>query len=299
MAITTTAIKDLLRPGLNAVFGDYANYPSQWSEIFETYDSKMAVEYDVEIRMTGLAQLRPEGSPTAVDTMGERVVSQYIHRYVALQLQITRQAIKDNLYQTEFPLMVKALKKSMHQTKEILGAAILNNGFNAAFPLGDGQPLYSLNHPIDAGVVANRPAAIVDLNEASLESAIISIQQFKDQAGLLVMTQPQKLVVPPQNQFAAQRILGSQFRVNTANNDINAMYSMQSIPQGFKVNQYLTSPAAWYVVTDAPEGFKHFVREKVETDMYTDFSTQNLMCLAVERYSFGVSNFRCSYASGT
>jgi len=299
MAINTTAIKNLLRPGLHAVFGDYANYPSQWSEIFETYTSDMAVEYEVEMRLSGLAQIRPEGAPTAVDTMGERVISTYIHRYVALQLIITRQAIKDNLYKTRFPLMVKALKKSMAQTKEILGASVLNNGFNAAIPIGDGQPLFSLNHPIDTGVVANRPAAIVDLNEASLEAAIIGIQGFQDQSGQLVMTLPQKLVVPRQNQFVAERILGSQFRTNTANNDISALYSMKSIPMGWKCNQYLTSPAAWYLITDAPEGFKHFVREKVETDMYTDFSTDNIMTKAVERYSFGVSNFRAAYASGT
>lgn len=297
MAINTTAIANLLRPGLAAVFGDYPLYPSQWSDIFETYESDKAVEIEVEMKLLGLAQIRPEGSPTAVDTMGQRIITNYVHRYVALSFNITRQAIMDNLYKTKFPLMVRALKKSMAQTKEILGASVLNNAFLAAFPIGDGQALCSTSHPIDGGTVANTPAVNADLNEASLESAIITIQQFKDQAGLIVQTKPQKLVVPPQGQFVAERLLASAFRTNTANNDISAIYNVSAIPQGYRVNQYLTLPNAWYVLTDAPDGFKHYVREAIETDVYTDFSTDNLMAKAVERYSFGVSNFRAVYGS--
>lgn len=297
MAINTTAIANLLRPGLAAVFGDYPLYASQWSDVFDTYESDKAVEIEVEMKMLGLAQIRPEGSPTAVDTMGQRIITSYVHKYVALSFNITRQAIMDNLYKTKFPLMVRALKKSMAQTKEILGASILNNGFNAAFPIGDGQALYSVNHPIDGNVVPNTPAVQADLNEASLESAIITIQQFKDQAGLIVQTKPEKLVVPPQGQFVAERLLGSAFRTNTANNDISAVYNVSAIPQGYRVNQYLTLPNSWFVITDAPDGFKHYIREPIATDVYTDFSTDNLLAKAVERYSFGVSNFRATYGS--
>lgn len=297
MPINTGAIANLLRPGLKSVFGDYAQYPSQWSDIFEVHTSDKATEYEVEMKMMGLAQIRPEGSPTAVDTMGQRIVTQYTHRYVGLSFNITRQALMDNLYKTRFPLMVRALKKSMAQTKEILGASVLNNGFNANFPIGDGQPVFSVNHPIDGAVVANTPAVQADLNEASLESATVTIQQFKDQAGLICMTKPHKLVVPPQLQFVAERILGSSFRTNTNNNDISALYSMTTIPQGFRINQFLTNPSAWFLLTDADDGFKHYVREKIEVDVYADFSTDNLMAKALERYSFGISNFRAAYGS--
>lgn len=297
MAINTTAIANLLRPGLAAVFGDYPAYPSQWSEIFDTYDSDKAVEIEVEMKMLGLASIRAEGAPTAQDTMGQRIVTSYVHRYVGLMFIITRQAIMDNLYKTKFPLMVKALKKSMAQTKEILGASILNNGFNAAFPIGDGQPLYSVNHPIDGNVVANTFAVQADLNEASLEAAIVGIQQFRDQAGLIVMTQPQKLITPPQGQWTATRLLESAFRTNTPNNDISAIYNTSAIPRGNRVNQFLTNPNAWFIITDAPDGFKHYIREEIETDVYTDFTTDNLLAKAIERYSFGVSNFRSSFAS--
>lgn len=297
MAINTTAIANLLRPGLAAVFGDYPAYPSQWSEIFETYDSDKAVEIEIEMKMLGLAQIRGEGAPTAVDNgMGQRTVTSYVHKYVALSFSITRQAIKDNLYKTKFPLMVRALKKSMAQTKEILGASVLNNGFSASYPIGDGQPLFSALHPIDGGTVSNT-SANADLNEASLESAIISIQQFKDQAGLIIQTKPEKLIVPPQVQFVAERLLQSVYRTGTANNDISATYNLSAVPQGYRVNQYLTSPTAWFLMTDAPDGFKHYIREAIETDVYADFSTDNLLAKALERYSFGVSNFRASYGN--
>ena len=298
MAINTSAIASLLRPGLASVFGDYPQYPSQWSEIYETYESDKAVEIEVEMKMLGLAQIRAEGAPTAVDTMGQRIITNYVHKYVALSFNITRQAMVDNLYKTKFPLMVKALKKSMAQTKEILAAGLLNNGFNPLFPIGDGQPLYSTSHPIDGGVVPNTPAVQTDLNEASLESGIITTQQFRDQASLICHTQPVKLIVPPQGQFTSERLLASAFRTNTANNDISAIYNVSSVPQGYRVNQYLTNPNAWFLLTDAPDGFKHYVREAIDTDVYTDFATDNLLAKAVERYSFGVSNFRSSYASG-
>lgn len=298
--INIAAIQSLLRPGLAAVFGSYPQYPSQWSEIFDVYESDKTVEIEVEMKFLGLAQIRPEGSPTAMDSMGQRIITNYNHKYVSLGFQITRQALMDNLYKTKFPMMAKALRDSLAQTKEILGASILNNGFNSAYPIGDGQPLFSTTHPIDGGTFANTPATQADLNEASLESAIIAIQQFKNQAGLIVQTKPKKLMVGPQNQFVAERLLASAFRTNTANNDISAIYNISAIPEGYRVNQFIQpagSKNPWYVLTDAPDGFKHYVREKIETDMYTDFSTDNLLAKAVERYSFGVSNPRAAYGS--
>lgn len=297
MTINTGAIANLLRPGLAAVFGDYPMYKSQWSEIYEVYESDKATEIEVEMKLLGLAEIRPEGSPTAMDNMGQRIITSYTHRYIALGFQITRQAIMDNLYKTRFPMMAKALRDSLAQTKEILGASVLNNATNAAFPIGDGQPLASTAHPIDGGTFANTFNAHMDLNEASLESAIIGIQQFKNQAGLIVETKPTKLIVPPALQFTAERILGSAFRTSTNNNDISAVYNVTSVPQGYRVNQFLTSTnSQWFLLTDAPS-FKHYVREKVETDVYTDFSTDNLLAKGVERYSFGVSNARGVWCS--
>lgn len=296
MTINTAQIQSLLRPGLAAVFGSYPKYPSQWSEIFETYTSDKAVEYETEVKLLGLAGFRAEGSPTLMQDMGQRFITSYVHRYLALGFQITRQAMADNLYKDKFPIMARALRDSMAQTKELLGASILNNGFTTGI-IGDGQTLYSTAHPIDTGVIANTPAVQADLNEASLEAGLIAVQQFRDQAGLLVMTKVKKMIVPPQGQFVAERLLASAFRVNTPNNDVSAIYNMSMVPEGFRVNQYLTLPNSWFLITDAPNGFKHYIREKVETDVYTDFQTDNLLAKAVERYSFGVSNFRCTYGS--
>ena len=300
MPINLAQEAQLLRPGLASVFGSYDMYPSQWTEIFEKYKSEKAVEIEVEVKFLGLGQIRPEGTPTAMDTMGQRIVTNYNHKYVGLGFIITRQAMLDNLYKTRFPMMTESLKKSMGQTKEILGASILNNGFNSAFPIGDGQALFSTAHPVDGGTYANTPSVTSDLNEASLEQACIGIQQFVDQAGLIVMTKPQKLIVGPQNQFVADRLLESQFRVNTANNDINALYNMSMIPHGYRVNQFITQISggnAFYVLTDAIDGMKYYEREALETDVYCDFSTDNLEVKAVERYSFGVSNARAVWGN--
>lgn len=297
MAINTGEIESLLRPGLAAVFGEYDMYPSEWSEIFDVYESDKDVEKEVEMKFLGLAQIREEGSPTAVDTMGQRIITTYHHQYVALSFIITRQAIMDNLYKTRFPMQARALRDSLAQTKERLGAAILNNGFSPSYPVGDGQPLFSTQHPIDGGVYPNRPAIPADLTEGSLESALITIGQFKNQAGLIIKTMATKLVVPSKNQFVSERLLGSAYRTQTANNDISAVYNLSSVPQGYRVNHFLTLGNSWYLLTDAPNGFKHYIRERIETDVYTDFSTDNISAKAVERYSFGVSNPRAAYGS--
>jgi hypothetical protein len=296
MATNTTAIVNLLRPGLKDVFGDLPGYRPEWPEIFESGTSDKAVEYEVEMKFLGLGQIKNEGGPIAMDTMGQRIVTSYVNRYVALQFQITAQAVADNLYKDKFPMMVKSLKKSMAITKEILGASVLNNAFNNNFPIGDGVSLCNTQHPIDNGYVANTPTIQADLNEASLEQALIAISLFKDQAGLISMVLPEKLVVPPQGDFVASRLLNSQFRVGTPNNDINAINYGSRIPKGYVVNHFLTLPNSWFVLTNC-EGLKHYVREKIRTDMWSDFSTENIMAKAVERYSFGCSNFRSIYGS--
>lgn len=297
MTINTTAIRDLLRPGLAAVFGDYPMYPGQWSEIFETNSSDKAVEIEVEIKLLGLAQIKAEGASTVYENMGQRYVTNYVHRYTSIGFIITRQAMKDNLYQSRFPLQAKALRQSMMQTKETLGAAVLNNGFSSSFPIGDGKALYATDHPTDTGTVANTFSVQSDLNETSLQDAIVGIQRFRDAAGLRIMTKPTKLVVPAELQWTAERLLKTTLRTGTADNDINAIYSMSAVPQGHRVNQFLTDTNSWHLLTDAPNGFKHYEREALETDVYTDFDTDNLKAKAVERYSFGVSNFRAGWGS--
>lgn len=302
MSVNTGAIANLLRPGLKDVVTTYDMYKQQWSQIFETHNSDKAVEIDVEMRMLGLAQFRAEGAATAFDNqMGQRAVTNYVNRYVSLGFVITHQAMADNLYKTDFPQWAKALRHSLDQTKEVNAASILNNGFNAAFPIGDAQPLFSLNHPIDGGVQANMPAVFSDLNEASLEQALISVQQFRDPAGLIVSVKGEKLIVGPQNQMVASRLLNSQYRINTPNNDISAIVHDSYIPKGYAVNQFITQLPGnlntWILLTNAPSGFKHYVRMKPESDIYVDFQTDNLLCKATERYSFGVTNWRAAWGN--
>lgn len=298
MAVNTAAIKSLLRPGLNSVFGDYPMYPGQWSEIFTRNRSDKQAEIDVETRFLGLASLKTEGASIAYDNgMGERYVTTYLNQTIGLGFIITKEAMEDNLYKSAFPKQAQALRRSMEQTKEIRGAAVLNNGFNSAFAVGDGQALFSTSHPIDNGTVANTFTVQADLNEASLEQAVIGTQQFRDIAGLRVMVKPTKLVVPPQLQFTAERLLKTELRTGTGNNDINAMYSLSTVPQGYRVNQYLTDPNGWFLMTNADNGFNYFERTGLETDMTTDFDTKSIKVSAVERYSFGVSNWRAAWGS--
>lgn len=297
MAINTGSIQQLLRPGLAEVFGDYPMYPGQWTEIFERATSDKAVEVEVEMKFLGLAAIKAEGAATEYDNMGQRFIYTYVHRYVSIGFIITRQAIKDNLYKDRFPQQAKALKNSMLQTKEVLGASVLNNAFSSSFLGGDGVALCSTAHPIDGATVANTPTVQADLNETSLQDGIVTIQRFKDVAGLRVMVQPKKLIVPPPLQWTANRLLNSQFRTGTANNDISAIYNADAVPEGYRVNQFLTDDSAWFIKTNAENGLKYYEREALETDVYTDFDTQNLKNLALERYSFGWSNWRAVYGS--
>lgn len=294
--LNTPQISRLLRPGLRSVFGDYEQHPANWKEIYKSSPSDKAVEYDVEVRFTGLGQIRPEGGATAVDPgPGQRITTSYVHKYVALGFHVTRQAMKDNLYKDEFPKMAKSLRFSLAQSKEILGANVLINAFSDNFPLGDGQPLCSTAHPIDTGVYANTFTNPVDLNEASLEAALIAIEQFQNQAGLKINTKAKKMIVPSTGRYVCDRLLSSAFRTNSNTNDISSVYNQNSVPEGFRVNVFLPLTNAWYLLTDAENGFNMFVRENIETDITTDPYTDNLFCKAVERYSFGCSNPRAVF----
>lgn len=297
--INTGQIASLLRPGLKAVFGQYPTYPEQWTEIFKTYQSDKYQEIEVEMKYLGAADIKPEGQPIATDSMGQRIVTNYIHKRVGLSFTITKEAVEDNLYQNQFPEQAKSLRNSLRITKNILGANILNNAFNAAYPIGDGQSVCSIAHPIDGGVFSNSLAgnASVDFSEAGVEQAIILIQKFPMQSGILSQTMAKKMILPRELQFSASRLLNSAFRVDVANNDINALYHNDYIPEGYRINQFLTSPSAWFVLTDAEDGLKHFQRTPVETDTYVDYPTDNVMAKATERYSFGVSNPRGIFGS--
>lgn len=297
--INTGQIAQLLRPGLKAVFGQYPTYPEQWTEIFKTYQSDKYQEIEVEMKYLGAADIKAEGAPIATDSMGQRVVTNYIHKRVGLSFTITKEAVEDNLYQSQFPQQAVSLRNSLRITKNILGANVLNNAFNAAYPIGDGQSVCSATHPIDGGVFSNSLAggATVDFSEAGVEQAIIQIQKFPMQSGILSQTMAKKLILPRELQFAASRLLNSAFRVDVANNDINALYHNDYIPDGYKINQFLTSPNAWFIITDAEDGLKHFQRTAVETDTYVDYPTDNVMAKATERYSFGVSNPRGIFGS--
>lgn len=297
--INTGQIAQLLRPGLKAVFGQYPTYPEQWTEIFKTYQSDKYQEIEVEMKYLGAADIKAEGQPIASDSMGQRIVTNYIHKRVGLSFTITKEAVEDNLYQSQFPEQAKSLRNSLRVTKNILGAKILNNAFNAAYPIGDGQSVCSTAHPIDGGTFSNSLAgnASVDFSEAGVEQAIMMIQKFPMQSGILSQTMAKKMILPRELQFSASRLLNSAFRVDVANNDINALYHNDYIPEGYRINQFLTSPTAWFVLTDAEDGLKHFQRTPVETDTYVDYPTDNVMAKATERYSFGVSNCRAIFGS--
>jgi hypothetical protein len=297
MTMTTAQIKDLLMPGLSAVFGDYTQIPQQWSDIFERHTSEMAYERDVEVKMLGLAQLRAEGQATAFEDPGERFVYVYRHVGVALGFVMTKFAIRDNLYKTRFGPNTRSLKFSLQQTKEVYGAAVLNNATQAGaqFQGGDGVPLLSTQHPIDTGVVGNTPAVQAQLNETSLQDGVVAVRRFRDAAGLRVLVKPQRVIVPPELQFVATRLMSTVGRVGTADNDINALRELQAIPNGFRINDFLTNVNSWYIKTDCPDGLKFFQRDPLETDMFVDFGTDNLMTKATERYSFGWSNWRSLY----
>jgi len=300
MAVNLSAIKDLLLPGLRGVEGKYEMIPSQYDKIFTKHDSKLALERTAEMRYLGLAQLKTEGAQTSFDnSAGERYVFNQEHNEIALGYAITRKAIDDNLYKTQFHPSNLGLIESFQQTKEIYGANILNTAttYNSNIG-GDGQALCSASHPIDGGTVANIPTTPVDLNEATLLNAMIAIRtNFKDQAGLKVFARGRKLVVPPQLEPVAIRLTKTELRPGTADNDVNAILTTAGgLPEGYMVNDFLTSAYAWFLLTNI-DGLSYMERVKFETDMQVDFVTDNLLVKGYERYSFGYYNWRAIYGS--
>ena len=295
MPVNLASIPELLLPGLAAIQGaDYNQYPAQWTESFSVFQSDKAQEVVQEIRLLSIAQLKAEGVGIAVDdALGDRATTVYLNRSFGIGYVMTRECLEDNLYQTYFPMANRSLKVSMDAAKETVGAALFNNGWTVN--LGDGVPLFSVNHPYDGGVIANTPAAPASLSEAALENIINLIQQFRDAAGVLMQAKPVKLMVNRANQWVAERLLGSSFRTGTANNDVNAIYSVNAVPMGYRVNQYVNTVQGgnnpWWIQTDV-EGLRHFVRTPLEIDQYTDFFTKNIQVSAFERYSFGCDNFR-------
>jgi len=300
VAVNLSAIKDLLLPGLRGVEGKYEMIPSQYDKIFTKHESKMALERTAEMRYLGLAQLKTEGGQTAFDNnAGERFVYNQEHTEIALGYAITRKAIDDNLYKTQFHPSNLGLIESFQQTKEIYGANLLNTAttYNASVG-GDGVALCSTTHPIDGGTVANTPTIQVDLNEATLLNGMISVRtNFRDQAGLKVFARARKLIVPPQLEPVAIRLTKTELRPGTADNDVNAIVSTAGgLPEGYMTNDFLTSAFAWFLLTNI-DGLSYMERVKFETDMQVDFVTDNLLVKGYERYSFGYYNWRSIFGS--
>jgi hypothetical protein len=291
MAISRAqALKELL-PGLNALFGlEYGKYENEHAEIYETETSERSFEEEVKLSGFGAAPVKPEGSAITYDNAQESFTARYNHETVAMGFSITEEAMEDNLYDSLSARYTKALARAMAYTKQVKAASLLNTGFTT-FQSGDGVTLFNTAHPtVAGGTNSNRPSVDVDLNETALEQAVIDIAAFKDERGLLIAARPRKLIVPPSLMFVATRLLETELRVGTADNDLNALKSNGSIPQGYRVNHYLTDADAWYITTDIPNGMKHFVRTAMSTSMDGDFDTGNVRYKARERYSFGVSD---------
>ena len=299
MAISRAQLAKELEPGLNALFGmEYARYENEHAEIFDTESSDRAFEEEVLIVGFGNAEVKTEGQGVDYDTASEGFTARYTHETVALAFALTEEAVEDNLYDRLGARYTKALARSMAHTKQVKAANVLNNAFSSSYTGGDGLSLINTAHTLaGGGTWANRASTMADLNETSLENALIGISTFVDDRNMILALQGTKLIVPPQLQFIADRLLESPGRVGTADNDINAVRNMGLLPQGYSVNHFLTDTDAWFLLTDCPDGFKHFERSPISTSMEGDFDTGNVRYKARERYSFGGSNPRCVYGS--
>jgi len=298
MAITRAQLLKELLPGLNALFGlEYEKYENEHAEIYETENSERSFEEEVKLSGFGAAPVKPEGSAISFDSAQESYTARYNHETVAMGFSVTEEAMEDNLYDALSARYTKALARAMAYTKQVKAAALLNNGFTT-FQSGDGVTLFNTAHPtVAGGNNANRPTTDVDLNETSLEDAVIKIAAYVDERGLLIAARPRKLIVPPALMFVATRILETDLRTGTADNDLNAIRNNGSIPEGYRVNHYLTDTDAFFLTTDVPNGMKHFVRTPMATSMDGDFDTGNVRYKARERYSFGVSDPLGMYGS--
>jgi hypothetical protein len=292
MAISRAQLLKELLPGLNALFGlEYARYGEEHKEIFDTETSERSFEEETKLSGFSAAPVKNEGSAIAYDNGQEVFTARYTHETIALGFSLTEEAIEDNLYDSLSARYTKALARAMSYTKQTKAAAVINNGFSASYPGGDGVALFSTDHPIvSGGKNSNTPSTQTDLNETSLEAAVIQIAGWTDERGLLIAAKPRKLIVPPNLMFVATRLLETEKRVGTADNDINALKSNGSIPEGYTVNHFLTDTNGWYLTTDVPNGMKHFVRTPMSTGMDGDFDTGNVRYKARERYSFGWSD---------
>ena len=299
MAISRAQLLKELLPGLNALFGlEYARYGEEHKEIFDTETSERSFEEETKLSGFSAAPVKNEGSAIAYDNAQEVFTARYNHETIALGFSLTEEAIEDNLYDSLSSRYTKALARAMAYTKQTKAAAILNNGFSSSYLGGDGQPLFSASHPlVSGGTNSNIPTTPADLNETSLEAAVIQIAAWTDERGLLIAAKPRKLVVPPSLMFVSTRLLETELRVSTADNDINALKSNGSIPEGYTVNHFLTDTDAWFLTTDVPNGLKHFVRSPMANSMDGDFDTGNVRYKARERYSFGWSDPLGMYGS--
>jgi hypothetical protein len=292
MAISRAQLLKELLPGLNALFGlEYARYGEEHKEIYETETSERSFEEETKLSGFSAAPVKNEGSAIAYDNAQEAWTTRYTHETIALGFSITEEAIEDNLYDSLSARYTKSLARAMAYTKQVKAAAVLNNGFSSSYPGGDGQALFSTAHPlVSGGTNSNTPSTQVDLNETSLEAAVIQIAAWTDERGLLIAAKPKKMIVPPALMFVADRLLETELRVGTNDNDINAIKNMGAVPEGYTVNHFLTDTNAWFLTTDVPNGMKHFVRTPLQNSMDGDFDTGNVRYKARERYSFGWSD---------
>jgi len=289
MAISRAQLLKELLPGLNALFGlEYSRYGEEHKEIYETETSERSFEEETKLSGFSAAPVKNEGSAIAYDNAQEAWTARYNHETIALGFSLTEEAIEDNLYDSLSARYTKGLARAMSYTKQVKAAAVLNNGFSAAYTGGDGVALFSTAHPlVNGGTNSNRPSTAADLNETSLENAVIQIAAWTDERGLLIAAKPKKLIVPPSLQFVATRLLETSLRVGTTDNDVNALKNNGSIPEGYTQNHFLTDTNGWYLTTDVPNGMKHFVRTPLANSMDGDFDTGNVRYKSRERYSFG------------
>jgi len=292
MAISRSQLLKELLPGLNALFGlEYKRYGEEHKEIYEIETSERSFEEETKLSGFAQAPVKNEGSAIVYDNAQEAWTARYTHETIALGFSITEEAIEDNLYDSLSARYTKALARGMAYTKQVKAASILNNGFTGGPTYGDGKTLFATDHPLVNGATnSNRPSTGADLNETSLEAAVIQIAAWTDERGLLIAAKPRKLVVPPALMFVATRLLETELRVSTTDNDINALKNNGSTPEGYTVNHFLTDTNGWFLLTDVPNGMKHFVRTPMQTGMDGDFETGNTRYKARERYSFGVSD---------
>jgi hypothetical protein len=292
MAISRAQLLKELLPGLNALFGlEYARYGEEHKEVYETETSERSFEEETKLSGFSAAPVKGEGTAISYDNAQEAWTTRYNHETIALGFSITEEAIEDNLYDSLSGRYTKGLARAMAYTKQVKAAAVLNNAYNGAYVGGDGVSLLNSAHPlVNGGTNANTPATAADLNETSLENAVIQIAAWTDERGLLIAAKPKKLIVPPPLQFVATRLLDTKLRVGTNNNDVNAIENNGSIPEGYTINHFLTASNAWFLTTDVPNGMKHFIRTPLQNSMDGDFDTGNVRYKARERYSFGWSD---------